>query len=620
VNGYNLLLALVGSLETKSTTSLGCRNLKHTRCGFTNASVTAVDASASATSNTAAAFALHRKRIRRPWDLRTSLIDADAVPCRDKNEDFDPSKSRQMVIFRAPSRHTYGFISDSNNYDLPIVEFRSLLKSVVPWDIQDIRFIPVTDHSLQPSQSGEGGQTTILQKPKSKKQSKKKKSAKDGHHVQLLYWIECSNGLSSDDISKAASHAILTHATFSIQESVSFTDEDWNDALLHCSNTDSRILFPFSAIVEQMEVIDMDNPNMSRDSRSQLIRTVSRLMEMNKYIPKESPNDMQPILIHQCITPPQQESNLNGQKCMHHLYFGHRTSISPAGTKGAPSQTLRRTHRGLLKQYALKNRVIANGSNEGISNERSNTSTAMEPEIGFLMANLAMAGYPSGCRVLDPCCGSGSLLLYAAALGAKELVGVDSDPLVWKNIECEFHRHQYAIDGRTSLVLPEFLHGDVLNPLASEVLCQSNSVEAIVCDPPYNIGAPVLVDGKDARPRNHHFDLDNNPEQLEGKLNNGVKSRPVSPDLVPHILEIARKVLVNGGRVVFLLPVRKEELSLPVEEVLLAKGCKNWELYEKDAKEGESGLFLLKHSTRLQYFSPTFSRWLVCMEQRTNCS
>ena len=33
--------------------------------------------------------------------------------------------------------------------------------------------------------------------------------------------------------------------------------------------------------------------------------------------------------------------------------------MGPAGTKGAPSQTLRRTHRGLLKQYALKHRYLA---------------------------------------------------------------------------------------------------------------------------------------------------------------------------------------------------------------------------------------------------------------------
>jgi hypothetical protein len=40
----------------------------------------------------------------------------------------------------------------------------------------------------------------------------------------------------------------------------------------------------------------------------------------------------------------------------------------------------------------------------------------MEPEIAFLMANLALVAGPKH-RILDPFCGSCSLLLSAAALG-----------------------------------------------------------------------------------------------------------------------------------------------------------------------------------------------------------
>ena len=59
---------------------------------------------------------------------------------------------------------------------------------------------------------------------------------------------------------------------------------------------------------------------------------------------------------------------------------------------------------------------------------------------------------------------------------------------------------------------------------------------------------------------------------------------------------------------------------MPLEEVLLARGCQPWEVYdgEDDDQHLESNdlLRLVKDTTRLQHFSPTFARWLVCMEKR----
>jgi tRNA G10 N-methylase Trm11 len=147
------------------------------------------------------------------------------------------------------------------------------------------------------------------------------------------------------------------------------------------------------------------------------------------------------------------------------------------------------------------------------------------------------------------------------------------------------------------LAIPRFIHGDVLDPSSTECLCTANSFDSIVCDPPYNIGAPVLIGGEDARPINNHRD------DSEEKEDDGPTSVQIDM-IIPSILAIARNVLINGGRLVFFLPVRGEEMSMSLEQVLSKKG---WQLSGTDDEQ------LQIQFGRLQHFSPTFARWLVCM-------
>ncbi|KAL7462512.1 hypothetical protein ACHAXS_002921 [Conticribra weissflogii] len=243
----------------------------------------------------------------------------------------------------------------------------------------------------------------------------------------------------------------------------------------------------------------------------------------------------------------------------------------------------------------------------------------MEPEIGFLMANLALA---EG-RVLDPCCGSGSLLLYAAALGATHLVGVDADASVWSN--AAFDRFRFGP--------PKFYCGDVLDPSSlTEILCAAESFDAIVCDPPYNIGAPIWVNGQDARPVNYHdcrmdgrrqrLDHDDDDDVLyQTKMSDGRRGQRRGGDLTKEILDIARRVLRDGGRIVFFLPVRSNEMSTPLEELLILRGCTPSEVDgsttfsdSTDTSDGKSERLRLLFG-RKQCFTPTFSRWLVCLEK-----
>lgn len=485
---------------------------------------------------------------------------------------FPPSSnaiaiSRQMVIFKPPSRHTYGFVSDNFGYDLPELELHSLLCL----QHNDVRFIPVVVDLFQ--------------------------------RGSLLRWIESADGLqiSDDDVSNAVSRAVLAHASFSIDESSIVTEEDWND-----DSTFSSIIFnnqlSMIDILERLDVVDMSNPNMSRVDKVGLMERVIclidkqepklqlRLQEWIRSIVHDDVQELRPVVLVHCN---QQNNNFRAD-VLYHIYFGHRTSIGLAGTRGAPSQTLRRTHRGLLKEYALKNRRTCNADTRFI------TSTAMEPEIGFLMANLALAGAVGGAkRVLDPGCGSGRLLLYAAELGSTEVVGVDSDPYVWDTVDWEDHVRVCPN--------PKFFVGDVQDPTSVDVLNTPDSFDAMVCDPPYNIGAPVYVNGKDSRPKNYH-DIGEELQQDE------TSKLPMDSltDLVPSILSIAAKVLVKGGRIVFLLPVRGDDMDKSLEELLSLRGCP--QVVSDDGNES-CQLRLVQNSSRLQKFSPTFSRWLVCMEK-----
>ncbi len=99
-------------------------------------------------------------------------------------------------------------------------------------------------------------------------------------------------------------------------------------------------------------------------------------------------------------------------------------------------------------------------------------------------------------------------------------------------------------------------------------VCAPHLYDAMVCDPPYNIGAPVLVDGKDLRPRNHHHDKDvwSNSQPID-KIGDKKANAIATGDIISSILAIAKRSLVNGGRIVFFLPVRGEEMKLSLEEL-----------------------------------------------------
>ena len=160
----------------------------------------------------------------------------------------------------------------------------------------------LSENNIQQSQSRKDKEPKP--EPKSKNQSKKKGETFTSHSI-ILYSIECANGMSADDVSNAARRAILTHATFSINESICFSEEDWKSATTNYQYTGSHTC---GEILDQMDVIDMSNPNISRDDRTQLIEKVSCLIEKQNLELKlrlDTHNKLhgEQILIHHSITP-----------------------------------------------------------------------------------------------------------------------------------------------------------------------------------------------------------------------------------------------------------------------------------------------------------------------------
>ena len=165
-----------------------------------------------------------------------------------------------------------------------------------------------------------------------------------------------------------------------------------------------------------------------------------------------------------------------------------------------------------------------------------NTST--DASLAFLYANQAQA--KSGDLIWDPCCGTGSILVACAALGA-HVVGSDLSyfAIRGKTPEEKFRHnfHQYGIPHQ--LV-------DIWNMDLSQSSIRDGVIfDAIVTDPPYGIreGTKRLV---------------RNPIPYD-KSYKGMHAPQKEPyslyDILSDLFELARRHLKRGGRLVFLLPV-----------------------------------------------------------------
>ena len=165
-------------------------------------------------------------------------------------------------------------------------------------------------------------------------------------------------------------------------------------------------------------------------------------------------------------------------------------------------------------------------------------SSTLDPERALLLCNLGLAGVGDGApSLLDPFCGSGSILLAAAALGA-QTVGSDVDPRCTSSerrplpIPASPRRPARGtesvrmLDNFEEAGLPpprDLLPLHMAAPDAAQQLLAANGgapFHALVTDPPYG------------------------------------RREAVVPLLLPRLLQLARATVAPGGRLVFLAPVR----------------------------------------------------------------
>lgn len=177
--------------------------------------------------------------------------------------------------------------------------------------------------------------------------------------------------------------------------------------------------------------------------------------------------------------------------------------------------------------------------------------TSLDHQLAMIVANQAHAR--PGALVLDPFCGTASILVGCAAFGARVL-GADLDAryLVGKGEGRTIHANfaQYGLTPPVGLLRADF---------AEEADCWRRLpfLDAVVCDPPYGVrasskkladGAAELLheDGKgDYVPRRERLDI--NP-------------------LLERLLCFAASRLVLGGRLVFLVPTTTDMRGTAVPE------------------------------------------------------
>ncbi|PHU04999.1 hypothetical protein BC332_25821 [Capsicum chinense] len=198
--------------------------------------------------------------------------------------------------------------------------------------------------------------------------------------------------------------------------------------------------------------------------------------------------------------------------------------------------------RKLLPTYQLKSRNFLG-------------PTAMDAEMAFLMANQAQA--KAGRLVYDPFVGTGSILVAAAHYGAITM-GADIDIRVvrdgrgpdcnvWSNFK------QYGLPMPIALLRAD-------NNLPPWRLGLKEVFDAIVCDPPYGVRAGGRKSGGRKLLKGVIGPYTVPDDKRTGHI---PSTAPYSlVECVHDLLDLAAKMLVLGGRLVYFYPVVREDESI----------------------------------------------------------
>ncbi|CAM9113092.1 unnamed protein product [Scytosiphon promiscuus] len=295
----------------------------------------------------------------------------------------------------------------------------------------------------------------------------------------------------------------------------------------------------------------------------------------------------------------------------------------------------RRPIRGVLGTLALKQR-------------RCRGPTAIEPEVALVMANLAKVRPES--KVLDPFCGSCSLLLPAASMGAKTWgsdVRGPATAAVWDNADCLEMGTVRGVTNKIPLQPDRKDLGKIYRDYealglapptlgAADVRDQKSFVrkagffDAIVTDPPYNIKAKVVnvnqrqstsftqdeggstltVALTDSRRQKGD---DSHEEKLSAwQAGDGAKAEASANslvgDVISSLISLARYALKPGGRLSFFLPLRGAEARL--DRLPIA-------LLDKLSEGAGDARLAVVYTTKQRMTSDNMCRWLIVLEKET---
>ncbi|KAG8780523.1 hypothetical protein FRC12_022899 [Ceratobasidium sp. 428] len=226
-------------------------------------------------------------------------------------------------------------------------------------------------------------------------------------------------------------------------------------------------------------------------------------------------------------------------------------------------------------------------------------NTSMEAEISLLMANQTLAA--PGKLVYDPFVGTGSMLYTAAHFGAlvfgsdidgRQMRGKDTTPGIRRAAD------QYGVQNR---ILDLCTFDVTQGPLR-----RGSLFDAIVTDPPYGVraGAKRLGRKQGQEMRSEPMVL------LDGSLAHTHKTYvpPTKPyelsALAADLVELARYLLVPGGRLVFFLPTVTDDYA-PVD----VPRCDGMEVVANSLQNfGKWGrrLITMEKVTSREYEAPRF--------------
>ncbi|XP_047951946.1 tRNA (guanine(10)-N2)-methyltransferase homolog [Salvia hispanica] len=222
--------------------------------------------------------------------------------------------------------------------------------------------------------------------------------------------------------------------------------------------------------------------------------------------------------------------------------YGDKNGLPPASQRRIFfGREVGASDRKILQTYQLKSRKYLG-------------PTAMDAEMAFLMANQAQV--KPGKLVYDPFVGTGSILIGAAHFGAMTM-GADIDIRVVRdgrgpdcNIWSNFK--QYGLPMPVSLLRAD----NNLPPWRADL---KEMFDAIICDPPYGVRAGGRKSGGRKLLKGA---VDPYTVPDDKRVGHIPSTAPYSlVECVHDLLDLAAKMLVMGGRLVYFYPVLRDEDS-----------------------------------------------------------